>query len=376
MPIYIHEREDWPRFRWDNGALAKALAGVRERQESLLGRMQARGPAARREAVLETLTQEILKSSELGGAVLVPALVRTSLARRVVDTPAGPTTPAHPLTDRAVEGIVDITLDATQRYHRPLTAERLLSWHAALFPAGYIGIHPQVVGAWRDDRASSRRVISGPADRQRVHFEAPPARRIEPEIKRFLGWFNAAHAFDPVLKAGLAHLWFLTIRPFDEGNGRIARAILATALARADASPERFYGLSGQIRREQITYGDVLEAAQKGELDVTPWLRWFLGCLDRALTGAEEILATVLAKARLWEQHIYAALNERQRDMLNRLIDGFEGKLTPSRWATIERCSPDTALHDIDDLVARGILRKEETGVRHGMSYSLAEFRR
>jgi Fic family protein len=367
MPTYIYEREDWPRFRWNGHALAKALATVRKRQESLLGRMQARGPALRREAVLQTLTLEICKSSEMGGAVLIPAVVRASLARHLGDDAGGLL-----LIDRATEGIVRVIVDATQRYHRPLTAERLLEWQAALFPAGCIGMHPALVGTWRHDRAGPPQVVSGPVDRRRVHFEAPPALRLGHEMQRFLAWFNTPHHFDPMLKAGIAHLWLLTLRPFDDGNGRIARAITEMALARAEASPERFYGLSAQLRREQSTYRDLLETTQKGELDVTPWLLWFLGCIERACTGAEEILAAVLAKTRLWEQHVYAAFNERQRDMLNRLLDGFEGKLTSLRWSTIERCPPETALRDLNDLVARGILRKQPADGRD-TSYELVD---
>jgi Fic family protein len=407
MPTYIYEREDWPRFRWGGHALAKALATVRKRQESLLGRMQARGPALRREAVIETLTLEVRKSSEMSGAVLVPEVVRSALTRcltfaearstlsphsrgsgnpehelRTKPSPLGPRScrderhtegeGASALFDRATEGIVEVTIDATQRYHRPLTAERLLEWHAALFPIGCIGLHPALVGVWRDDSAGPPQVVSGPADRLRVHFEAPPATGLDNEMQRFLAWFNAPREFDPVLKAGIAHLWFLTLRPFDDGNGRIARAIALMALARAEASPERFYGLSAQLRREHSAYRDLLETTQKGDLDVTPWLLWFLGCLDRSCVGAEEVLTAVLVKARLWEQHLYAAFNERQRDMLNRLLDGFEGNLTSLRWATIERCPPETALHDLDDLVARGILTKRQADGRD-TSYALVE---
>jgi Fic family protein len=274
--------------------------------------------------------------------------------------------------DRNVEGVVEMMLDATQKYNEPLTAERLFGWHAALFPTGRSGMHKIITGGWRDDRNGPMQVVSGAVGKERVHFEAVPAAKIDPDMKAFLAWFNAAPDTDPVLKAGIAHLWFVTIHPFEDGNGRIARAIADMALTRSEGSPQRFYSMSAQIRLERNAYYDILEATQKGDLDITAWLTWFLACLGRAFGGAEGILAGVLKTARFWEQQAGAAFNDRQRDMLNRLLDQFEGKLTSSKWANIEKCSPDTALRDINDLVERGILTKDEGGGR-STSYSLAD---
>jgi Fic family protein len=265
-----------------------------------------------------------------------------------------------------------MTLDATQNYNAPVTAERLFGWHAALFPTGRSGMRKIIAGAWRDDKSGPMQVVSGPVGKERVHYEALPAARLDEEMKAFLAWFNAEPAIDPVLKAAVAHLWFVTIHPFDDGNGRIARAIADMALARSEASPQRFYSMSAQIRRERNAYYDILEAAQKSDLDITRWLSWLLACLNRAFDGAELILAGVLKTARFWEKHAGAAFNDRQREMLNRLLGDFEGKLTSSKWARIEKCSQDTALRDITDLVERGILKKDEGGGR-STSNSLAE---
>jgi Fic family protein len=265
-------------------------------------------------------------------------------------------------------------LDATQKFDDPLTADRLFGWHAALFPTGRSGLSKIIVGAWRDEKSGPMQVVSGPYGREKVHYEAPAAGRLDTEMKSFLDWFNAADDSDPVLKAALAHLWFVTIHPFADGNGRIARAIADMSLARSEDSPQRFYSMSAQIQQERKDYYDILETMQKGDLDITPWLEWFLGCLDRAFDGAEKTLAAVFQKAEFWKKHAAAPLNERQRDILNRMLDGFEGKLTSSKWATIEKCSPDTALRDINELVDRGILRKDDGGGR-STSYSLAEIK-
>jgi len=364
MP-YIHELPDWPRFRWDHKVLAAPLAAVRHRQGRLIGRMEGLGFGLRSEAMLQTLTEDVLKSSEIEGEILDRDQVRSSLARRL-GLDIGGLTPA----DRDVEGVVEMMLDATQNYGLELTGERLFDWHAALFPTGRSSMRRIRVGAWRDDSSGPMQVVSGPFGRERVHYEAPKASLLVGEMTAFLAWFNGEEAIDPVLKAGLAHLWFVTIHPFDDGNGRIARAIADMQLARSEASPQRFYSMSAQIRQERKAYYDILESTQKGDLDVTEWLAWFLACLSRAFDGAEFILAGVLRKARFWERHRGEALNERQRDMLNRLLDGFEGKLTSSKWARIEKCSPDTALRDITDLLARGILVKDEAGGR-STSYSL-----
>jgi Fic family protein len=367
MASFYHERPEWPRFWWDAGGLADLLASVRHRQGRLIGRMEALGFPLRSEAVLRTLTQDVLKSSEIEGEILDAASVRSSLARRLgIDI--GALAPA----DRNVDGVVEMMLDATQNFGSKLSAERLFGWHAALFPTGYSGLNRVAVGAWRDDATGPMQVVSGPVGKERVHFEAPAAPRLDAEMRRFLDWLDTEAALDPVLKAGLAHLWFVTIHPFDDGNGRIARAIVDMCLARAENSAQRFYSLSAQIRKERDAYYALLEATQRqADGDVTAWLRWFLACLDRAFEGAETTLANVLAKARFWEAHEAAAFNLRQTDMLNRLMDGFEGKLTSSKWAKIEKCSPDTALRDLTDLVARGILVREAAGGR-STSYALA----
>jgi Fic family protein len=279
----------------------------------------------------------------------------------------GALTPA----DRHVEGVVEMILDATERYDMPLTAERLFGWHAALFPTGRSGMTKITVGAWCNARSGPMRVVSGPIGRERVHYEAPIASRLKKEMRAFLDWFNTENAIDPVLKAGIAHLWFVTVHPFEDGNGRIARALADQVLARSEKSAQRFYSTSAQIRQERNAYYDILEATQKGDLDITPWLEWFLECLNRAFSGAETILAAVLTKARFWEIHAGASLSDRQRTIINRLLDGFEGKLTSSKWAMLTKCSQDTALRDIDDLVQRGILTKDAAGGR-STSYSLA----
>jgi Fic family protein len=368
MVTYIHERKDWPDFRWDREGLAGRLAAVRHRQGRLIGRMEGLGFPLRADAVLETLTEETVKSSDIEGEALPRDQVRSSLARRLgIDAAA--VAPA----DRRVEGVVEMMLDATQRYNAPLTAERLYAWHAALFPTGRSGFRRIRVGAWRDDRSGPMRVVSGPEGRERVHFEAPGAKRLKREMRAFLDWFeDHAAADDPVLRAALAHLWFVTIHPFDDGNGRIARAIADMALARSEASPQRFYSMSAQIRAERNSYYDILQATQRGGLDVTPWLDWFLGCLERAFDGAETILAAVLCKARFWDAHRDAPFNPRQRAVLDRLLDGLEGTLTTSKWARLAKTSQDTALRDIDDLVRRGILTKSPAGGR-STSYALAE---
>ena len=368
MSRYIHEWEKWPQLTWDRQGLADKLASVRHRQGRLLGRMEALGFALREQAVLQTLTQDVLETSLIEGETLDREQVRSSLARRL-GLDAGALTPA----DRHVDGVVEMMLDATQRYADPLTAERLFGWHASLFPAGRSGLARIRVGAWRDDSTGPMQVVSGPIGRDRVHFEAPAAARLPEEMAAFLDWFNDPSAsLDPVLKAGLAHLWFVTLHPFDDGNGRIARAIGDLALARSEGTAQRFYSLSAQIRQERRAYYEVLEKTQKGGLDVTGWLDWFLGCLDRAFGGAEETLGIVLRKARFWEANDGANLNERQRLMLNRLLDGFTGKMTSSKWAVIAKCSQDTALRDIMDLTERGLLVREDAGGR-STSYALSD---
>lgn len=365
MAPYIHELKDWPHFRWDKEALAGRLGETRHLQGRLIGRLEELGIAVRAEASLQTLTEEVLTSSEIEGEMLDREQVRSSIARRL-----GLDVGALKPVDRNVEGVVEMMLDATQKYAEPLTEERLFAWHAALFPTGRSGMSKIVVGAWRDESAGPMQVVSGPFGRERVHYEAPAAARLAREMRPFLDWFNGKDAMDPVLKAGIAHLWFVTIHPFEDGNGRIARALADLLLARSEKSAQRFYSMSSQIRQQRNGYYDILEATQKGDLDITGWLDWFLDCLGRAFDGAETILATVLGKARFWKLHAAERFNARQKQVLNRLLDGFEGKLTSSKWAKLAKCSQDTALRDIGDLVARSILVKD-TGGGRSTSYSL-----
>jgi Fic family protein len=366
MP-YIHERKDWPHFRWDAQRLSKQLAAVRYRQGRLLGRIGALGFALRAEATLNTLTEEVIKSSAIESERLDRKQVRSSIARRLgIDI--GVLTPA----ERNIDGVVQMILDATDKYNDPLTDERLFSWHGALFPTGCSGLQKITVGAWRLDKTGPMQVVSGPNHRPHVHFEAPAAEKLDQEMKGFLNWFNTETSIDPVLIACIAYLWFVTIYPFDDGNGRVARAIADMSLARSEKSTQRFYSVSTQIRRERSAYYDILEATQKGDLDITDWLAWFLGCLDRAFDGADMILAAVFKKARFWEMNAGVQMNVRQRKVINRLLDGFKDKLTSSKWATLAKTSQDTALRDIEELVKHGILVRDAAGGR-STSYSLAE---
>ncbi len=367
MTTYIHELIDWPRFTWNHQGLAPILADVRHRQGRLIGRMEALGFSQRNEATLETLTLDVVKTSEIEGAVLNAEQVRSSIARRL-----GMDIPGVLSTDRNVEGIVEMMLDATQHFDKRLSKDRLFSWHAALFPTGRSGMHKIRVGAWRSDAKGPMQVTSGPVSREEVHFEAPAAQRLAAEMKRFLDWANRSDNTDPVLRSALAHLWFVTIHPFDDGNGRIARAIADWILAQSENSAQRFYSMSAQIRRERSAYYDVLEKTQKGTLDITVWMEWFLGCLGRAFQNTESTLSSVLRKARFWETHRSVTLNDRQRLMLNKLMDGFEGKLSSSKWAKLATCSQDTAQRDIQYLIDAGILMKDAAGGR-STSYFLAD---
>jgi Fic family protein len=362
---YIHELKGWPKFLWRQEELAASLADAHHAQGRLMGRMESLGFALRSEAELETLTEEIVKSSEIEGEKLSKEQVRSSIARRL-GMDVGALAPA----DRHVEGAVEMMLDATRNYSKPLSARRLSDWHAALFPTGRSGMTRIRAGRWRDDRSGPMQVVSGPMGRERVHYQAPAAGRLDKEMRAFLAWLNGKETPDPILKAGIAHLWFVTIHPFDDGNGRIARAIADMALARSEHSAQRFYSMSAQIRAERKAYYEILENTQKGDLDITPWLAWFLDCLRRAIGGAETILANVLAKADFWKAHAAEPLNERQRKILNRVLDGFEGKLTSSKWAALGKCSQDTASRDIDDLVNRKILVRQPGGGR-STSYAL-----
>lgn len=365
---YIWQARDWPAWRYDLAVLVEPLARVSHAQGRLLGRLADVGMALRDQASLAALTEDVVKTSAIEGERLDADSVRSSIARRL-----GVNIGALAPVDRHVEGVVEMVLDATTACDRPLTRKRLFGWHAALFPTGHSGMSRIRVGAWRSDSRGPMQVVSGPIGRQRVHFEAPPAAQLAAEMKRFLDWIDATTGTEPpLIKAGLAHLWFVTLHPFDDGNGRIARAIGDLCLSRADGSPQRFYSLSAQIQRERKDYYEILERTQKGTMDVTGWLAWFLGTLERAVEQAQRALDAVLAKARFWQHHAGTPMNERQIKLLNRLLDGFEGKLTSSKWAAIGRCSPDTALRDINELVARGVLRKSPAGGR-STSYEIAD---
>ena len=364
---YIHQLPEWPHFHWDHETLAGPLAEIRHRQGRLLGRMEGLGFALQKEAELETLTLDVLKSSEIEGDHLNPEQVRSSIARRL-GLDAGGTDPA----DRYVEGVVEMMLDATQNFGKALTADRLFGWQAALFPTGRSGMSKIIVGAWRDDLRGPMQIVSGPVGKEKVHYEAPAASLLENEMARFLAWANESDRTDAVLRAALAHLWFVTTHPFDDGNGRIARAIADWQLARSEKSAQRFYSMSAQIRHERNDYYAILERTQKGTLDITPWLLWFLTCLGRAFDGTEITLAAVMRKARFWERSARLAINERQHAILNRLLDGFTGNLTTQKWATLAKCSHDTALRDIQGLIDQALLKKDAGGGR-STSYSLNE---
>ena len=367
---YIYQLNDWPRFIWDHEKIASSLGSVRNHQGRLIGRMESLGFSLSNEAVLQTLTLEVIKSSEIEGERLDTSQVRSSIARKLGMDIAGLVD-----SDRHVDGIVEVMIDATQNFNRPLTKDRLLGWQDAMFPGGRSGIKKIITGLWRDDKKGPMQVVSGPAGRECVHFEAPAAERINTEMKYFINWINSTEKIDPVLKAAVAHLWFITIHPFDDGNGRIARAITDMLLARADKSSQRFYSMSVQIRKERNAYYDILEKTQKisnvnkhdnqGKgIDITPWLCWFLTCLDRVLNSAEDSLSDVLKKADFWRFHPKESFNERQRMMINKIFDGFEGKLTTSKWAKITKCSQDTAYRDILDLVKKNVLIKDSAGGR------------
>ncbi|MEX3945364.1 Fic family protein [Paraburkholderia sp. BR10937] len=362
---YIWQAGDWPQWRFDLAALAEPMAEVSRAQGLLVGRLADVGLALRDQASLAALTEDVLKTSEIEGEQLDVASVRSSIARRM-----GVDIGALAPVDRHVEGVVEMVLDATTNSRAPVTRERLFGWHAALFPTGYAGLSRINVGAWRDDANGPMQVISGPIGRQRVHFEAPPANRLEAGTRRFLDWLNGPAQEPPLIKAALGHLWFVTLHPFDDGNGRVARAIGDLLLARADGSAQRFYSLSAQIQRERKGYYEILERTQRGSMDVTLWLAWFFDALHRAVDQAQITLDAVLAKARFWREWATTPFNERQVKLLNRLLDGFDGKLTSGKWAAIAKCSSDTALRDINDLVARGVLRKAEGGGR-STSYEL-----
>ena len=355
--MYIYQTKDWPNFTWDNVKLLTLLANVRHLQGRLLGQMESLGFKLKEEAVLSTLTLDVLKSTEIEGEILNKNQVRSSIARKLgleisglVDSP------------RNVDGVVEMMLDATQNYMLPITTERFFGWHAALFPTGYSGMYKIEVGKYR---SGDMQVVSGAMGKEKVHYEAPKADDMDAEMNRFVDWFNStSFDIDPVLKAAIAHFWFVTIHPFDDGNGRIARAITDLQLSRSDGSSQRFYSMSNQILVERKEYYAALEKAQQGTNDITDWLIWFLSCLKNALENSGDVLDSVLIKARFWERHSQTLMNDRQRLMLNKLLDGFEGKLTSSKWAKMAKCSQDTAIRDIQDLINKSVLQKEAEGGR------------
>jgi len=365
---YIHEDPKWPNLRWEANRLLSLLADIRHRQGRLIGKMEGAGFRLRAEASLTNLTADITQSSAIEGERLDAAQVRSSIARRL-----GLDFGEEVKASRDVEGVVEMMLDATQKYTEPLTAERLFGWHAALFPTGRSGMQRIAVGNWRPASAGPMQVVSGPIGRERVHFEATAATRLPQEVETFLNWYETTNEIDPVLKAGIAHFWFVTLHPFEDGNGRISRAIADMAMARADRIPERFYSMSAQIEREKKQYYLKLEQSQKGGLDITAWLEWFLACLGRAIDHAESGIAAVLHKAEIWQRINHSIpINERQRKVINRLLEGFEGKLSTSKYAKLANCSTDTALRDIKILLDQGILIQDQGGGR-STSYRLVE---
>jgi Fic family protein len=367
MRIYICENKDWPNFKWDSELLMPLLGKVRNHQGKLIGKMESLGFELKNEAVLDTLTLDVLKSSEIEGEILNPEQVRSSIARRLGLNIAGLVP-----SDRDVDGVVEMMLDATQNFNQLLTKDRLFDWHSALFPTGRSGMYKIIVGNWRDDSTGPMQVVSGALGKEKVHYQAPDASDLEKEMNSFLEWINN-NIQEPVIKAGIAHLWFVSLHPFEDGNGRIARALTDMLLARTDGIPQRFYSMSSQIRTERKAYYDILEKTQKGSMDVTNWLEWFLKCLLDALYSSDNNLEKVIYKHKFWNRNSTKLQNERQKLLLNKLIDGFEGALTSSKWAKISKCSADTALRDIQDLINKGILKKSASGGR-STNYELNEF--
>jgi len=357
--LYIWAQKDWPHWRYDRQKLEQLLGQVRHAQGHLYGRMSHLGLELKTQASFQTITQDVIKTSAIEGETLNLDTVRSSIAVRL-GLDIGALTPA----DRIVDGIVEMILDATGNAQKPLTLKRLKGWHAALFPTGYSGMSAIKVGAIRDDATGPMQVVSGPLHKQKVHFQAPPAKQLGSELKVFLAWLAEDGLHDPVIKAGLAHLWFVTLHPFDDGNGRIARAIGDMVLAQSELTGQRYYSLSSQIQKERKSYYEQLEATQKGSMDVTAWLEWFLGCLLRAIQGADEQLSHVLFKSAFWQHWAGASMNPRQIKLMNKMLDGFEGKLTTSRWASIAKCSTDTALRDITELLELGVLKRSESSGR------------
>jgi Fic family protein len=359
MKAFIHQEDNWPNFSWKINEFVNLLSEVRNLQGRLLGRMESLGFELRNEAILDTLTLDILKSTEIEGELLNPDQVRSSIARRLGMEIAGSVE-----SDRNVDGMVEMMIDAAHNCFTPLTAERLFDWHASLFPTGRSGMYKNTVADWRKDYTVPMQVVSGALGKEKVHFQAPDSSLLEAEIKRFLDWFNKSEGTDLVIKAAVAHIWFITIHPFDDGNGRITRALTDMLLAQSDRSKQRFYSMSAQIRLERKQYYEILEKTQKGNLDITDWIKWFLSCLIHALKSTDTILNRILFKADFWNKHAKTIINERQKKLLNKILDGFEGKLTSLKWAKIAKCSKDTAIRDINDLISKNILKKKEAGGR------------
>lgn len=366
MKRFIYQLDHWPDFIWNNDVIVNALSTARNMQGRLLGKMESLGFDLRNEAQLDIFTLDVLKSSEIEEEYLNPAQVRSSIARKLGIEIAGSVE-----SDRHVDGVEQMMLDATQSCFQTLTHERLFDWHAALFLTGRSGMYKITVSDWRKDTTGPMQVVSGAMGREKVHFQAPDSSLVENEMKQFLEWFNDKSKTDLVLKAAIAHLWFVTIHPFEDGNGRIARALTDMLLTQSDGSNQRFYSMSAQIRLERKEYYDILEKTQKGNLDITPWISWFLNCLINALKSTELSLKKPLFKARFWSIHADTPVNDRQKKLLKKLLDGFEGKLTSSKWAKIAKCSRDTAIRDINDLIDKKMLQKEAAGGR-STSYALS----
>ncbi len=367
MSGYIHQRDGWPNFKWNNDELVKLLSEARNLQGRLIGKMESLGFDLRNEALLDTLTLDVLKTSEIEGEFLNPGQVRSSIARRLGLEIAGSVE-----SGKNVDGVVEMMLDATENCFKPLTVDRLFDWHAALFPTGRSGMYKITVANWRQDTTGPMQVVSGAIGKEKVHFQAPDSPLVENEMNLFLDWFNNNEETDLVIKAGIAHLWFVTIHPFDDGNGRIARALTDMLLARSDRSTQRFYSMSAQIRLEKKQYYEMLEKTQKRDLEISEWIKWFLNCLINALESTDSALTGVLFKAEFWNRHSKTLINERQKKLLNKILDGFDGKLTSSKWAKIAKCSRDTAIRDINDLMDKGVLQKELAGGR-STNYELKE---
>ncbi len=358
--MYIYNQLNWPTFQWNSEPLLPLLAIVRNKQGQLIGKMSTLGFDIRNEANLEILTQEVLKTSEIEGEILNKDQVRSSIARRL-----GLEIPGLVYSERHVDGIVDVMIDATKNFDQELTTERLLSWHAALFPTGQSGLYKIISGNWRDDSTGPMQVVSGALGKEKIHFQAPPAPSIDQEMRLFIDWFNLEKQTDPVLMSAIAHLWFVTIHPFEDGNGRISRALSDLLLARSDGQSFRFYSMSSQIRKERNSYYDILEKTQKSTLDITPWIEWFLNCLLNSIEHSEKLLEKIISKQLFWIRHTGTIFNDRQKKILEKLLDDFDGALNTSKWAKMGKCSPDTALRDIQDLIEKGVLRKTEHGGRN-----------